>query len=728
MRPDPELSALARLWDVQTSYLDIEGARVVAPRDSLLSVLEALGAPIAAEAASPKQVARALQARQRELWARTVEPVVVAWDRRLTVLRVRLAAGAVAGGLNCRLVLEDGGIETFWVDLARATVRERAVVEGKEYVALDAGIRRPVPFGYHRLTVSAGRREAEALLIAAPAKAWDNPATPRMWGVFAPLYAAHSQHSLGIGDFGDLGQLQEWIAEEGGHFFATLPLFATFLDTPFEPSPYSPVTRRFWNDVFINLAALPELKTSAATRKALDAVTPALREAVREPLVDYAKVAAAKRRVLSVAAKSLFSRGGGRRREELERFSLAQPGLEDYASFRAAGEAFRSPWQQWPTEARAGRLAPSDTPEAARNYHRYVQYVAETQLRAARGSGAAGLLLDLPLGVHPAGYDVWRERGSFLARCTAGAPPDPMNTKGQDWGNPPLHPEGIRASGYAYVIDTIHRLMAHSRVLRVDHVMGLHRLFVLPPGRDATGGLYIRYRAEENYAILCLESHRASTVVVGENLGTVPHACRRAMPAHRVFGSDVAQWDIRSWGLEEPGADTFASIGTHDMAPFAAWWRGLDISERVALGLTTQEQAGRDRTQRERDRTWLVKNLVAEGFLAPGVEDEAEVLGAWLAFLAGTGARAVLVSLDDLWGETGSQNIPGTVTEHPNWRRRMHYPLEAIRSMPEVVGRLKELHDLRTRPETAKEAQREEAAHRSLLQGDPGLANPALRG
>ncbi|MEA2592728.1 MAG: 4-alpha-glucanotransferase [Actinomycetota bacterium] len=690
-----------------TSYVDVENRRIRASRESLLSVLEALGAPISPDASSPREIGLALRARQRDLWRRTVEPVVVAWDGRLTTLRVRLPAGAAAGSLGGRLELEDGAVDTFRVDLDGAmgpAVRQRAEVDGNQYVSLDLRLGQRVPPGYHRLSVSAGRRRGEAVVIAAPRKAAEGPEAPRLWGAFAPLYALHSAHSLGIGDFRDLGDLQDWIGEEGGHFVATLPLFATFLDHPFEPSPYSPVTRRFWNDVFIDVASLPELETSAAAREALAEAAPGLLEAGQEPLVDYHAVAAAKRSVLAAAAGSLIS-GGGTRREELERFAAADPALDDYAAFRAFGEAFRGPWQEWPDEARAGRLAPSGVPEDARNYHRYVQFVASGQLAAARRSGA-GLMLDLPLGVHPAGYDVWRERGAFLPRCTAGAPPDPMNAKGQDWGNPPLHPEGIRAGGYGYVIDSVRRLMARSGVLRIDHVMGLHRLFVIPPGHDASEGVYIRYRAEENYAVLCLESQRSDTMVVGEDLGTVPAECRRAMRAHRVYGCHVARWGIREDGLEPPPPTTVASIGTHDMPPFAAWWRGLDITERLELGLITEEHAARDTAERERDRKLLVRALVRQGLLTaplPGVDPEAEVLTAWLAFLARSDARAVLVFLEELWGETHSQNIPGTVNEHPNWRRRIPYPLEAIRSMPEVVGRLKLVHDLRTRAETVEE-------------------------
>jgi 4-alpha-glucanotransferase len=698
--PEAELVALAQLWDVMPSYVDVEGRRIRAPRESLLSVLDALGAPVSPDAASQREVKVALRARQRELWRRTVEPVVLAWDGRLPALRVRLPAGGASapGGLGGRLELEGGGTATFRAGLEGAAVRERAEVDGRQYVALEVRLGQRMPLGYHRLAVSVGRRRGEALVIAAPRKAAEGPAQPRVWGAFAPLYAVASRHSLGTGDFGDLGELQEWVGGQGGSFVATLPLFATFLDDPFEPSPYSPVTRRFWNDVFVDVGSLPELETSAEAGTALAEEAPGLREQAGEALVDYRRVAAAKRRVLAAAAASLFA-GNGRRREELERFAAAHPALDDYAAFRAFGEAVRRPWQEWPSQARAGRLSPPEVPGDARDYHRYVQFVASGQLASAGASAGAGLMLDLPLGVHRAGYDVWRERGAFLPRSSAGAPPDPMNSKGQDWGNPPLHPEGIRATGYDYVIDSVRRLMAHSRVLRIDHVMGLHRLFVLPPGHAATEGVYIRYRAEENYAILCLESERSGTMVVGEDLGTVPPECRRAMPAHRVYGCHVAQWGIREDGLDAPPPDTLASFGTHDMAPFAAWWRGADITERLELGLVTSEHAARDAAQREEERTLLVRALVAEGLLVapePGVDAEAEVIGAWLGFLARSEARAVLVSLEDLWSETRSQNIPGTVTEHPNWRRRIPYPLEAIRSMPEVVGRLRAVHDLRT--------------------------------
>jgi 4-alpha-glucanotransferase len=290
--------------------------------------------------------------------------------------------------------------------------------------------------------------------------------------------------------------------------------------------------------------------------------------------------------------------------------------------------------------------------------------------------------------VHPAGYDVWRDREAFLARARTGAPPDLFNPRGQDWGTPPLHPEGIRTGGYAYQIACIRHLMAHSGVLRIDHIMGLHRIWVLPPGHDARDGVYVRYRGEENYAILCLESLRARAMVLGEDLGTVPGYVRAAMGAHRVHRSYVAMFEVTPDGLAPPPPDAFASVNTHDMAPFASFWSDRDIEERRGFGLLTEEQARNEAAERDELRRRLVAALVAGGFLGSARASEEEILDAWLAFLARSDARGVIVSLEDLWGEAASQNIPGTVDQHPNWRRRTALSLEEIASSPEVAGRL----------------------------------------
>ncbi|HLI57742.1 MAG TPA: 4-alpha-glucanotransferase, partial [Actinomycetota bacterium] len=344
--------------------------------------------------------------------------------------------------------------------------------------------------------------------------------------------------------------------------------------------------------------------------------------------------------------------------------------------------------------------------------HRYVQFLADGQIGGVAAEAQAALLFDLPLGGHPAGFDVWHYRGLFLTDLCTGAPPDPMNLTGQNWGNPPVHPDRARESGYAYFLACIRHLLAHGGVLRIDHVPGLHRMYVLPRSGTSPGdGAYLRSHADELYALLCLESHRArggrGAVIVGEDLGTVPAYIRAEMGRHGVYRCYVAEFGIdtgtgktpdgqrmpgsQAGGarLEPPPANSFASLNTHDVAPFAAFWRGTDIEELLSLGLLTQAQAEVRLTERAGQRQALVAALRSEGVLSGDTDPaEGDVLEAWLTWLARTDAQAVVVTLEDLWGETGAQNLPGTTDEHPNWRRRTAMSLEAIRSSQTVLGRL----------------------------------------
>lgn len=690
------LASLASRWGIQSSYKDYRGQFCRAPASSLLAILAALGAPVAAPGDAPD----ALALRYRQDWHQVLEPVVVAWDGRLARLDLRLPATASTGRLTVTVTTESGEQDAFKIDAQQARVKEQAQVDGAGFVRLRVPVARSMAPGYHRLSVEMANGPCDTLVIAAPRHAFvPGGGLARMWGPFAPVHALHSAHTLGVGDYRDLATLRGWVQGLGGDFVGTLPLLSTFLDELFEPSPYSPVSRRFWNEIFIDVAAVPEVAASPAAQAALQDAQGLLAAGSSPELVDYPVVAAAKRRILAAAAQHLATHDSPRQ-AGLEHYAAQHPDLDRYAAFRAASETYRTPWQTWPEPARSGELSGVGS-EDARRYHRYVQFIAGEQVSAAERGGGPRLLLDLPLGVHPAGYDVWADRQAFVLGTSAGAPPDPLNVMGQNWGNPPLHPDGIRRSGYAYPIACIRHLLEHSSILRVDHVMGLHRLFVIPAGAPGQDGAYLRYRAEEGYAILCLESHRAQALVVGEDLGTVPSYVRGSMASHRIHRCHVAQWAIPldpQQGLEPIPADVVASINTHDMAPYAAFWRAEDIHQRAALGLLAPEEAAKEEWHRGQDRERLIRALVAEGLLAPGAGSESDVLDAWLAWLAASPARAMLVSLEDLWGETASQNIPGTVTEHPNWRRRMALSLEEMASASQVVGRLKMIDAWRAAP------------------------------
>ncbi len=305
------------------------------------------------------------------------------------------------------------------------------------------------------------------------------------------------------------------------------------------------------------------------------------------------------------------------------------------------------------------------------------------------------IYLDLPLGVHSEGYDVWRYRGCFALEAAGGAPPDPFFTGGQNWGFPPLHPEGIREDGYGYVIAGLQHHLARCRVLRIDHVMGLHRLFWVPHGVDARDGVYVRYPADELWAVLCVEAHRHGAVLVGENLGTVPPSVDRALEHHGALGMYMLQFMLGpARDVEAPGATELAALNTHDMPTFAGFWQGLDLEDRRDLGLLDDAGMQAESQQRAQTREAARAFLGAEGLL-DGRGDEQEVLRAALRYLGGSASPLVMVSLEDLWGETAPQNTPGTSSERPNWLRRARYSLEDLPQRPEVEPVLRELDSIR---------------------------------
>jgi 4-alpha-glucanotransferase len=310
------------------------------------------------------------------------------------------------------------------------------------------------------------------------------------------------------------------------------------------------------------------------------------------------------------------------------------------------------------------------------------------------------LYLDLPLGIHPEGYDVWRERDSFATGVSAGAPPDTVFTKGQNWGFPPLHPERIRHQGYRYFIAYLRHHLKSAGALRIDHVMGLHRLFCIPEGMSASDGTYMRYHPDELYAILSLESHRSWTVIVGEDLGTVPHYVRPMMKKHGVYRMYVMHYELASANkgkiLKPVPADSIASLNTHDMFPFAAVWNGTDIEQRAALGLLNRATANCERRLWEERKRALVRLLREKGFLDNTRASIEEVLRACLAFLSASDAAVVLVNLEDLWLETRPQNIPSTTADiYPNWRNKTLYRLDELCQVPRVIDTLRMVDRIR---------------------------------
>ena len=649
-----KLAELARLYGVQTSYIDMSRKRREASPESVLLVLRALGVPVE----KFDDVDAAVRARRGEIENRILEPVMLAWDGKLDVSGLRLPPRSKPA-----LVLDDGE-STSWPPPQ-------------------------LPAGYHRLTVTSGGGTHESLVISAPVRA-HFPLTDRTWGVFAPVYALHSKRSLGAGDLTDFESLVQWMQELGGRVAATLPLLSNFMEEPCDPSPYAPASRIFWNEFYVDPLRAQEFEVSTEARKLAGA-----RPRRRTAFVEYRATMARKRPIIEALAKTFFAEGSAARRDGFATFLRSNPAVEEYARFRAVTDRRREGWTAWPARLRDGVIRNDDYDHDVRRYHLYAQWLVEEQLEqlAERVKGPGGLLyLDLPLGLHPDSYDTWRHRDFFVQGMAGGAPPDPVFTKGQNWGFPPMHPRAMRANRHQYTIAFIRNHLRHAGLLRVDHVMGLHRLYWIPEGASGAHGVYVEYPAEELYAILSLESHRNNAGIVGENLGTVPPEVNASLARHNIRQMYVVQYEIVEEGkratLRDPAAGSVASLNTHDMPPFHAFLEGMDIPDRVDLKFLDQKGAQFERKRRAQLRKALVKFL---GKGSPG-----ELLSGCLEFLGKSRAGIVLVNIEDLWQETQPQNTPATTSQQrPNWRRRIRYSVEQLRKKREVGSQLRELNKLR---------------------------------
>jgi len=696
---------LAGLYGVQTSYRDIAARRVHAPEATIVALLRALGAPI--ESAS--DAAGAVTEAERTRLGRCLEPVLVAWNGLPPAVTARFLRPRPPRRLAARIQPWDPE-EGLCGDPIRFT--PRAVSVAAEGGGCRATFRLPGPLrsGYHLFTLRAGGLKAESLVISAPAKAPSPRAGAAAWGGFLPLHALRSRRNWGVGDFTDLADLSVWLGRMGGAYLGTLPLQSAFLDEPMDCSPYAPASRLFLNELHLDVEALPEFEASAAARKVASgsAFRTAIEAFRKRPLVDHRGVMALKRAVLEPMCDTLW-RGSTARARAFRRLWREELGLLDYARFRAAGERLRAAWQSWPEPLRGGRISRADFDAGAERYHVYAQWAAREQFSgAAREAARAGVgfYLDFPLGVHASSYDTYRMRDLFMAGVGVGAPPDSFFEAGQSWGFQPIHPGRLRESGYAYFVSALRKLMAHATALRVDHVMGFHRLFCVPDGAPATEGTYVRYPVEELYAILTLEASRAGCLVIGEDLGVVPAEVRTKMSRHGLRRTYVMEMESSADAerpLPEPPRRSLACLNTHDMPTFASFWTGADVAWREAHRHLDRAGAARERRRRAAIRNALVKFFVRKGLSGkrPGVE---EALRACLHHLATSRAETLLVNLEDLWLEMNPQNVPGTWKEYPNWRRKARVRMEEMRRGHPAAERLEEVERLRRSVRSAPRA------------------------
>ena len=471
-------------------------------------------------------------------------------------------------------------------------------------------------------------------------------------------------------------------------------------------APYHPSDRRFLDPIYIDVERCPEFEASEAARVVFALSERHIEALGASPEVDYAAVWTLKDEVLRACFDVFDARDAiDPLRSDFDRFVAAggEP-LRRFALFDAiAAEQPRVPWQAWPGELHepsgAGTRAFAQKHARRIRFALYLQWVADRQFgdaaRLARESGLAlGFFRDLAVGAAPDGAEVWANPSGFARGVAVGAPPDPFSTNGQNWNLPPPNPEALVANGCAAFNELLAANMRHAGALRIDHVMGLARLFWIPDGAAPVDGAYVSYPLETLLGALAAESNRASCLVVGEDLGTVPGGLRDRLAAADVLSYRVLWFERTGTSFTAPAryaSKAAAAVSTHDLPTIAGWWNGNDIEEKAALGLLDDHAEAAAKTERARDKRALAEAIevagVTEGAaLAPYAPHDAEITAAVHRFAGAAPSALVLVQADDLALEPMALNLPGTDRERPNWRRKVRTPVDELWQTP--AGRL----------------------------------------
>ncbi|MCX5201195.1 4-alpha-glucanotransferase [Streptomyces sp. NBC_00237] len=717
------LARLAALYGVAVSYSPSADRTVHVPAATAVAVLAALDV----DASTPEAVDAALAAHDARARTEVLPPTLVLWRGAQTLPE---ALAALPEGTELRVATEQGEART-WPAPPPAH-RDGPAATGA------SGHWAQLPHGVHRLSVRLpDGREASCHLVVAPARA-KAPEGPRH-GFLVQLYSLLSTRSWGMGDLGDLADLAAWAGRFlGAGFLQVNPLHAAVPGTPTDPSPYRPSTRRFPDPVHLRIEDVPEFGyvTDPADRTRLGellAEAAALREGVllRDALLDRDAVWALKREALTIVAGVPLS--PGRRAAYCDFLAEQGTALEDHATWLALVDLYGPDRTRWP-----GALADRDSADTAReraklggliDFHCRAVWLTDCQLaaaqRAAREAGmAVGLVHDLAVGVHPDGSDTWAQAHAYAPGMSVGAPPDAFNARGQDWGLPPWRPDVLAATGYAPYRSLLRNLLRHAGAVRIDHVMGLFRLWWVPAGLPPTEGAYVRYDAEAMLAVLVLEADRAGAVVVGEDLGTVEPGVRDALAARGVLGTSVL-WFERDWaGTGRPlppeawREGCVATATTHDLPSTAARLTGDHVALRHRLGLLTRPLA-RERAEEATEVTDWLSYLTRLGLLPEGGEDEEAAVRAVHRFLLRTPARMVGIWLPDAVGDRRPQNLPGTWDQYPNWR----LPLADATGRPLTLEELAASPRLHALVEAIREAS-DSGAHAGADAGAEPLTAP----
>jgi 4-alpha-glucanotransferase len=693
-RDDEIVHELAELAGIEPEYYDNWGNLHITSPETKKAILSAMGF---------KDPGADLKRLKTRPWDRLIEPVlVVSESAQPDVIPIHFP---LAEGSESKVVLTLNFEDEYGNRERRAlqgiTPAAENHLDGVRHVRVDIPNDTNRPTGYYSLDVHTSTPEGEFTgrmrIIVAP----DRCHTPesRTWGISINLYSLRSERNWGCGDLGDLGDFVNWVDKDlGGGFVGINPLHAIPNRMPYGISPYSSTSRLYRNFIYLDMERVLE---GSPEGKGLMGDPGFIKQFddLKGPLIDYEKSASIKLRALEAAFGDFYHNrmtGGTPEAESFRRYIKAEGrALEDFAAFMAIKAHLRKQasdvydWRNWPPEYR-NHNGPAVREFVASHekdivFYQYVQWLIEEQLSTVSDSASGmpiGLYNDLAVGSSGQGSDAWSNPEVFALGVAAGAPPDAFNLNGQDWGFPPLIPEGLMESGYELFIKTIRQNLRHAGALRIDHAPGLFRLFYIPEGMHPREGTYVRYPSEDLLRIIALESVRNRSVIIAEDLGTVGNEAREAlsrfgMLSYRLFYFE-RDWTTGAFLPPEAYPEmSLSAVTTHDLPTLHGYWAGRDIEVKKELGLYPDEAAfSNDIETRARDRQLMLEALdiqMPEGaFMDPALSIEIH------SYLARTRCRLVAVSLDDILGVTDQQNMPGTIDTHPNWRQKVPVDLDHI--------------------------------------------------
>jgi len=697
-----ELARLAAAFGVATEYWDQAGNHVDVSAVTVEAVLRALGLDVS----SSESIALALDEISLRDWRRMLPPVFVSRQGEDRRLWIHVPHGTPA---SVWVEFEDGGSRVldqieWWV--------EPVTVDGVLVGEASFSVPGDLPLGWHRVVARTDVAEASTPIVVASQHLEPGVITgPRQWGFMTQVYAMRSQESWGLGDLHDLRTLATWSASELGAGFVLInPLHAASPVPPMSPSPYLPVTRRFANPMYLHIEDIPEFaRLTPAVQDRVERLAAELRRLNdTDDLIDRDAVWAAKR----VALQAIHLAGmADDRRAQYDAFLAQQgSGLTDFATWSAISDTHGPIPGDWPVElahpALPGVAAFREAHADNVDFHCWMQWLIDEQLavtqNAAKASGMAiGVMHDLAVGVHPEGADAWALQDVLAPGVGVGAPPDMYNQMGQNWSQPPWRPDALAEAAFLPYRDMLRTVLNHAGGLRIDHVLGLFRLWWVPDGLPAYAGTFVRFDFDAMLSILMLEAHRAGAIVVGEDLGTVEPWVQEVLADRGILGTSILWFEAVEGAIKDPydwRGEVLASVTVHDLPPTAGYLRDEHVRIRSELGLLTTS-ADVERANAAREREAWADVLVRHAWLDPYADLESDegredFVVALHRACAASPARLIGVSLPDVIGDRRAQNQPGTDQEYPNWRVPMADEngvpvlLEDLLDRPDLLDRI----------------------------------------